>query len=112
MPSKTGLKKLLRGYVLFLTIGLCVTALLWGAVTAQLNTRAVSFDEEAARVHLVLGEPDGLHLQTGESYWLIGQKHVERAGAALPFAALLLPSPLRCLWEAACSGAALVSHLI
>lgn len=40
MPSKTGLQKNLRRYGLFLIIGLCITALIWGAMSAQLNTRA------------------------------------------------------------------------
>ena len=71
MPSKTGLQKNLRRYGLFLIIGLCITALIWGAMSAQLNTRALSFNEDAARVRLILDQPDGLHLQTGGSYWLI-----------------------------------------
>lgn len=109
MPSKTGLQKTLRRYVLFLIIGLCVTALIWGAVSAQLNTRAVSFNEEAARVHLILGQPDGLHLQTGNSYWLMEQEYVEWVKGLLPYASSILPVSLRCFWEAAQSGAALVS---
>lgn len=48
MPSKTGLQKNLRRYGLFLIIGLCITALIWGAMSAQLNTRALSFNEDAA----------------------------------------------------------------
>lgn len=111
MPSKTGLRKVLRAYALFLIIGLCITALLWGAVRAQTNTRAISFDEEAARIHLVLGEPDGLHLQTGGSYWLIERKNTERVKRAIRLTALLLPGPLRCLWEAGYTGAALVSRI-
>uniref|UniRef100_UPI003FEECB2C hypothetical protein n=1 Tax=Candidatus Fimivicinus sp. TaxID=3056640 RepID=UPI003FEECB2C len=110
MPSKTGLQKSLRAYALFLIIGLCITALIWGAVCAQLNTRAISFDEEAARVHLVLGEPDGLHLQTGGIYWLIEQKNVDLVRSLLPGAAALLPVTLHCLWEVGVSGTALVSH--
>ena len=62
MPSKTGLQKNLRRYGLFLIIGLCITALIWGAMSAQLNTRALSFNEDAARVRLILDQPDGLHL--------------------------------------------------
>lgn len=111
MPSKTGLQKTLRAYALFLIIGLCITALMWGAVRAQMNTRAISFDEEAVRVQLILGEPDGLHLRVGGSSWLIERQTVERAKRALPAAALLLPAPLRCLWEAGAAGAALVSRI-
>ena len=48
MPSKTGLEKNLRRYGLFLIIGLCITALIWGTMSAQLNTRALSFNEDAA----------------------------------------------------------------
>ena len=50
MPSKTGLQKNLRRYGLFLIIGLCITALIWGAMSAQLNTRALSFTCKRAAV--------------------------------------------------------------
>lgn len=111
MPTKTGLQKTLRAYALFLMIGLCVTMLTWGAVRAQLNTRAISFNEEAARVHLILDRPDGLHLQTGDSYWLIEQKNVALAKRLLTGSGALLPVPLRCLWDAGASGAALFSRI-
>ena len=77
MPSKTGLQKNLRRYGLFLIIGLCITALIWGTMSAQLNTRALSFNEDAARVRLILDQPDGLHLQTGSSYWLMERRYAQ-----------------------------------
>lgn len=109
MPSKTGLQKNLRRYVLFLIIGLCITALIWGTVSAQLNTRALSFDEDAARVHLILDRPDGLHLQAGNSYWLMERRYIQWAQKCLPDVFFIFSAPLYCLWEVVESGAALVA---
>ena len=44
MPSKTGLQKNLRRYGLFLIIGLCITALIWGAMSAPANGRQLLVD--------------------------------------------------------------------
>ena len=109
MPSKTGLQKNLRRYGLFLIIGLCITALIWGAMSAQLNTRALSFNEDAALVRLILDQPDGLHLQTGGSYWLIERRYTQWAQECMPDVFFIFSAPVYCLWEVAKSGAALIS---
>lgn len=111
MPSKDGLQKSLRAYVLFFITGLCITMLLWGAVRAQLNTRAISFDENAPRIHLALGTQDNPQLQIGSSRWQLRPDTVALCKRVLPGATMLLPAPLHCLWEAGVSCASLLRTL-
>lgn len=108
MPSKTGLQKNLRRYGLFLIIGLCITALIWGAMSAQLNTRALSFNEDAAASASFwsAGRPSP---QTGGSYWLIERRYTQWAQECMPDVFFIFSAPVYCLWEVAKSGAALIS---
>lgn len=110
MPSQSGLQKSLRAYLLFLIAGLCVTVLLWGVTRAQINTRAISFDESAPRIHLTLRSQNAPLLQIGGSSWQL-HPAASFGKAFLPGATLMLPAPFHCLWEVGVSCAPLLRTL-